>query len=66
MTALLYYTTEEVAGLLRISDRTVKSLAEQEKLPGGVKVGRQWRFDRARLEDYLGRKLPEPGGDVTQ
>ena len=66
MTEALYYTTEEVAAFLRISERTAKDLAEQGKLPGGVKVGRQWRFDRSRLEEYLGRKLPEPQGGVIQ
>ena len=66
MTEALYYTTEEVAAFLRISERTVKDLADQGKLPGGMKVGRQWRFDRAKLEAHLGKKLPEPQGEVTQ
>ena len=66
MTQALYYTTDEVAAFLRISERTVKDLAEQDKLPGGVKVGRQWRFDRAKLEAHLGKKLPEPQGEGTQ
>ena len=66
MTEALYYTSEEVAVFLRISDRTAKDLAEQGKLPGGMKIGRQWRFDRAKLEEHLGKKLPEPQGEVTQ
>jgi len=66
VTQALYYTTEEVAVFLRISERTVKDLAEQGTLPGGIKVGRQWRIDRAKLEEYLGKKLPEPQGEVTQ
>lgn len=45
-------TTKEVADLLRISTRTVVRLATKEKLPGAIKVGRQWRFSREKLEEF--------------
>jgi excisionase family DNA binding protein len=60
MTTALFYTTEEVARLLRMKERTVQSLAEEEKIPGAVRLGRQWRFERDALEQHVGRKLPEP------
>jgi excisionase family DNA binding protein len=60
LTEALFYTTEEVATLLRVSERTANNLAARSEIPGAVKVGREWRFDRAKLEEHLGRKLPEP------
>jgi excisionase family DNA binding protein len=66
VTQVLFYTTGEVATFLRISERTAKDLAEQGHLPGAFKVGRQWRFNRYKLEEHVGSKLPEPQGEVTQ
>lgn len=62
MTETLYYTTEEVATILRISERTANNLATRSEIPGAVKIGREWRFDKEVLEQHLGRKLPEPKG----
>lgn len=42
-------TTREVAELLRISPRTVTRLANKNKMPGAIRIGRQWRFDRILL-----------------
>ena len=50
MTELL--TTTEAARTLRLSVATVKRLAAQGMIPG-IKVGRQWRFDTAALEDWM-------------
>lgn len=41
-------TSEEVSQFLRICTPTVRRLAVQGKLPG-FKVGRQWRFSRAKI-----------------
>ena len=53
-------TAAEVARALRISEETVRRLAEHwndsgglEGLPG-FKVGKQWRFHRKKVVDYLG------------
>ena len=45
-------TTEEAAELLRVSTKTILSLAREGLLPG-EKVGRAWRFLRADLIEYL-------------
>jgi excisionase family DNA binding protein len=45
-------TTREAAKILKVSAATVKALARAEELPGR-KVGRQWRFSRAALEEFL-------------
>ena len=43
-------TTSQVAALLNLGTRTVRKRAEQDKLPG-VKVGREWRFDAAKIRE---------------
>jgi len=45
-------TTEEAATLLRVSSKTVLSLARTGSLPG-EKVGRAWRFLRSDVLSYV-------------
>jgi len=45
-------TTEEAAALLRVSTKTVLSLANAGSLPG-EKVGRAWRFLRSDVLGYV-------------
>lgn len=54
-------TTAQVATWLGISPRTVCLWAECSELPG-IKVGRQWRFDREAIEQWLaaGKGRAEP------
>jgi excisionase family DNA binding protein len=47
-----YLSTIEVAKLLRISTRTVCIWAECSELPA-IKVGRQWRFHREQMTEWL-------------
>jgi excisionase family DNA binding protein len=46
-------TAEEAADLLRVSTKTVLTLARDGNLPG-EKVGRAWRFLRSDLLNYVG------------
>lgn len=46
-------TLNEVADYLRIPRSTVYKLAREGRIPG-QKVGRQWRFRRAVVEQWLG------------
>jgi excisionase family DNA binding protein len=46
-------TADEVAALLRVSTKTVLSLARTGALPG-EKVGRAWRFLRSDVLGYVG------------
>lgn len=45
-------TAEETVRLLRVSTKTILTLARDGVLPG-EKVGRAWRFVRADLLDHL-------------
>lgn len=49
-------TLDEVAALLRVSERTVSDWANKGELPGG-KLGTSWRFKRSEVERWLNRKL---------
>lgn len=43
------------AGLLKVSTKTVLKLARLGELPAR-KVGREWRFERSALLDYVARR----------
>lgn len=49
-----FLTVPEVARLLRVGQRTVYSLARAGSLAGAVKVGNQWRVNRAVLGRWAG------------
>jgi excisionase family DNA binding protein len=50
-----FLTTEEVLECLKVTPRTVYRLIKSGDLPA-VRIGRQWRFRRADLHDWLDRK----------
>ena len=43
---------QTTAKYLGVSERTVYRLLDKEGLPG-AKVGRQWRFDRQAVEEWV-------------
>ena len=47
-------TLEQLADLLQVDEKTVRSLAAKGELPGR-KVGRDWRFSRQAVLDWLAR-----------
>lgn len=44
---------EQAAKFLKISPDTLKKLARERKIPSN-KIGRQWRFPRAQLQQFVG------------
>jgi excisionase family DNA binding protein len=50
-----FLTTEEVLDCLKVTPRTIYRLIKSGDLPA-VRIGRQWRFRRADLDDWLDRK----------
>jgi len=48
-------TVQEVADYLRVTKKTIYRLLRRGELPA-TKVGRQWRFDKASIEEWLRRK----------
>lgn len=53
MTELM--TLEEVASYLRVTNRTIYRLLKGGSIPA-TKVGQQWRFDKASIDEWLGQK----------
>src|SRR2546429_2215753 len=56
-------TAEQLAELLQVDEKTVRSLAAKGELPGR-KLGRHWRFSPPAVLDWLPvppRKRPAPG-----
>ncbi len=53
-------TVDETARFLRIHPETLREKARQGKIPA-MKVGRAWRFQRERLEQWLAE-----GGDIPE
>ena len=54
-------TIKEVAALLKIAEKTAYIMAQRGELPG-FKVGGQWRFKRADIDDWIEeRKRSAPG-----
>ena len=45
-------TTAQLAELLQTDEKTVRAIAQKGELPGR-KVGRDWRFSRAGVLDWL-------------
>lgn len=49
-----FLTTEEVLGYLKTTPRTIYRLIRSGELPA-VRIGRQWRFRRADLDQWVER-----------
>jgi excisionase family DNA binding protein len=50
-----FLTTEEVLGYLKVNSRTIYRLIRSGELPA-IRIGRQWRFRRSDLNDWIDRK----------
>jgi excisionase family DNA binding protein len=57
-----YLTAGDVQRLIRVDRSTIYRMAESGRLPA-VKVGRQWRFPAAAIEQWLAGDTDRPTGD---
>jgi excisionase family DNA binding protein len=62
MTDLL--TTGQVQTLLKVDRTTIYRMVESGRLPG-IRVGKQWRFDRAEIERWLAAAPAGPATGIT-
>ena len=59
-------TIDEVAKMLRVSERTVYEWAQKGIIPGG-KLGTSWRFKRSQIQKWVDEKIgAEPKRPVPQ
>ncbi|NOK58221.1 MAG: DNA-binding protein [Chloroflexi bacterium AL-W] len=59
MTSDSLMTVEDVANWLSVEERTVTGLARKQEL-AGFKVGKEWRFSRDDIVDYLEQQRNRP------
>jgi len=52
MATVNYLTANEVSDILKLSTKQVYELAKRRKIPG-VKIGKYWRFEEAKLFKYI-------------
>ena len=50
-----FLTTEEVLSCLKVNPRTIYRLIKTGELPA-IRLGRQWRFRRADLDEWIDRQ----------
>jgi len=56
-------TVEEAADYLRVGKKTIYRLLKQGKIPA-TKVGQQWRFNKASIDEWLHQKPAEIGVNI--
>lgn len=56
-------TLEEVADYLRVTQKTIHRLLERRGIPA-MRVGRQWRFDKALIDVWLHKSSAEIVADI--
>jgi excisionase family DNA binding protein len=54
----LFYTAEEVARLIRVSEQTIRAWIRDGKLPAR-RFGRNWRIPSADVQRILAEGLPD-------
>jgi len=59
-------TTDQVAELLHVSDRTVIRWRNERVGPPWCKLGRQIRYRRTSLESWIAKSEQQPVAEVAQ
>ncbi|TBR39267.1 MULTISPECIES: helix-turn-helix domain-containing protein [Dyella] len=57
MSDLLYYSTKEAAGILKLSPRTLENLRNKRQGPDFIKFGSRVLYSEEALKDYVSRNL---------
>lgn len=50
------YTTKQVAEILQMSTYQIVIKAKKREIPGAIKIGRDWRFEKELFENWLTKK----------
>lgn len=56
-------TVEELSDYLRVNKKTIYRLLDQNKIPA-LRIGHQWRFDRAVIDDWLNQNSLNEGATI--
>ena len=55
-------TLEELSIYLKIPKSTVYKLVQEGRIPG-QKLGKQWRFGKKAIDEWLNNQSPKVGGN---
>ena len=58
------YDSGQVAAILQVQPLTVRKLARSGKLPG-FKIGKDWRFTDADIQQFMDRQRPTRKAETT-
>ena len=54
-----FLTAEELGKFLRIPKRTIYKFAQDGLIPGTIRIGKHWRFQKGVVEEWIqNRSLP--------
>lgn len=56
-------TLEEVAAYLKLKPQTIYTWAQEKKIPA-VKLGKEWRFRRSIIDEWILLQMDEKFADV--
>lgn len=57
-----FLTVEELAEQLKVSARTIQRVIDRKELPA-IRIGRQWRFRREWVDEWLERQTVGKQGE---
>lgn len=57
-------TVEEVARYLRLKPQTIYKWAQEKRIPA-VKLGKEWRFRKRILDEWLNRQILDNPSDSS-
>jgi excisionase family DNA binding protein len=56
-------TLEEVAAYLKLKPQTIYTWAQEKKIPA-AKLGKEWRFKKSIIDEWIVLQMDEKFGDV--
>ena len=48
-----FLTAIELSKLLRIPKRSIYKFAKENLIPGGIRIGKHWRFQSSAIEKWI-------------
>ena len=58
-------TLEEVAAYLKLKPQTIYTWAQEKKIPA-AKIGKEWRFRKAIIDEWFIQHIDDKFNDVIQ
>jgi len=58
-------TLEEVAEYLRLQPQTIYTWAQEKKIPA-AKIGKEWRFKKAIIDEWFEQHIDEKFSEIIQ